>query len=126
MRKAAPRKQITGVCSPNRDQNSILLIFLKITTMGITNIVLRIFNNFKLIRCGNLNINLRIAIFLKTKTSELIFRTFCQTPVLGLGLGVDFTFAWDNHNNPHLNFMKGTVPGDKEQGVWIRDKGKGI
>ena len=54
----------------------------------------------------------------------------CQTPVLGLG--VDFTFAWDNHNhnnhkndkddnNPHLDFVKGTVLGDKEQG--IRDKG---
>ena len=51
----------------------------------------------------------------------------CQTPVLGRGLGVDFTFVWDNHNhnNPHLNFMKGTVLGDKEQGVGIRDKGKG-
>ena len=49
---------------------------------------------------------------------------FCQTPVLGLGLGVDFTFAWDNHNNnPHLNFVKGTVVGDKEQGVGISDKG---
>merc|ERR1719312_1499830 len=38
---------------------------------------------------------------------------FCQTPVLGLGLGVDFTFAWDNHknhknhnDNTHLNFVK--------------------
>ena len=58
---------------------------------------------------------------------------FCQTPVLGLGLGVDFTFAGDNHknhkndnnknDNPHLKFMKGTVLGDKEQGVGIRDKG---
>ena len=38
---------------------------------------------------------------------------FYQTPVLGLGLGVDFTFAWDN-------FVKGTVLGDKEQR--IRDK----
>ena len=55
---------------------------------------------------------------------------FSQTPVLGLGLGVDFTFAWDNHNNenndnnnnPNLNFVKGTVLGDKEQGVRIRDK----
>ena len=50
----------------------------------------------------------------------------CQTPVLGLGLGVDFTFAWDNHknhNNPYLKFVKGTVLGDKEQGVGIRDKG---
>ena len=45
---------------------------------------------------------------------------FCQTPVLGLGLGVDFTF--DNVNdNPHLNFVKGTVLGDKEEGVGIRD-----
>ena len=24
---------------------------------------------------------------------------FCQTPVLGLGLGVDTTFPWDNNNN---------------------------
>ena len=58
---------------------------------------------------------------------------FCQTPVLGLGLGVDFTFAWDNNNknnndnndknNPHPNFLKGTVLLDKEQGVGIRDKG---
>ena len=55
---------------------------------------------------------------------------FCQTPVIGLGLGIDFTFAGDNHNhknhksdnnkndnNPHLNFAKGTVLGDKEQGI---------
>ena len=56
--------------------------------------------------------------------------SFCQTPVLGLGLGVDFNFAWDNDNknhkndnNPHLNFGKGTVLGDKEQGVGIMDKG---
>ena len=25
--------------------------------------------------------------------------------------------------NPHLDFLKGTVLGDKEQGVGIRDKG---
>ena len=58
---------------------------------------------------------------------------FCRTPVLGLGLGVDFTFAWDyknnnkkkNNKNPHLNFSKGTVLGEKEQGVGIRDKGQG-
>ena len=58
---------------------------------------------------------------------------FCQTPILGLGLGIDFTFVWDNNpkknhnhndnNNPHLNFVKRTVLGDKEQGVGIRDKG---
>ena len=38
-----------------------------------------------------------------------IFHIYCQTPVLDLGLGVDFTFAGDNHNiendNPHLNFQ---------------------
>ena len=38
------------------------------------------------------------------------------------------TFAWDNkknkkNTNPHLNFLKGTALGDKEQGVGIRDKG---
>ena len=51
--------------------------------------------------------------------------------VLGLRLGVDFTFALDNNNdnnndndnNPHLNFFKGTVLGVKEQGLGIRDKG---
>ena len=50
---------------------------------------------------------------------------YCRTPVLGLGLGVDFTFAWDNKNkkNPHLNFLKGTVLGDKKQGVGIQTKG---
>ena len=51
---------------------------------------------------------------------------FVKLQVLDQGLGVDFTFAWDNknnHNNPHLNFVKGTVLGDKEQGVGIRDKG---
>ena len=56
---------------------------------------------------------------------------YCQTPVLGLGLGVDFTFAWDNNKNskdmnPHLNFMKGTVEGDKEHWIVIMDRGQGI
>ena len=55
-----------------------------------------------------------------------IVRHFCQTPVLGLGLGVDFInfiFAWDNNNNnnnPHRNFLKETVLGE-DQG--IGDKG---
>ena len=55
------------------------------------------------------------------KNSTLIVKL----QVLGLGLGVDFTFTWDdNHkNNPHLNFFKGTVLGVKEQGLGIRDKG---
>ena len=58
-------------------------------------------------------------------------KQFCQTSVLGQGLGVDFTFAWYNNNNnnnnkdnnPHLNSLKGSVLGDKEQGVGIRVKG---
>ena len=64
-----------------------------------------------------------------THTATRRFKPYCQTPVLGLGLGVDFTFAWDNHNhnynhnNPHLNFVRKTVLGDKELGVGIRDKG---
>ena len=53
--------------------------------------------------------------------------------VLGLRLGVDFTFTLDNNdnndnndndnnNNPHINFFKGTVLEVKEQGLGIRDK----
>ena len=58
----------------------------------------------------------------------MIWNIYCQTPVLGLGLGGDFTFALDNHNdndkndNPHINFVKGTVLVDREQGVGITDK----
>ena len=55
---------------------------------------------------------------------------YIKVQVLGLELGVDFTFTWDNNNNdknnPHLNFLKGTVLGSKEQGVWIRVKDQGI
>ena len=45
-----------------------------------------------------------------------------KTPVLDLGLGVDFTFANNNNSNnknPHLNFLLG----DKEQEVGIKDTG---
>ena len=52
-----------------------------------------------------------------------------ELQVLGLGLGVNFTFPWDNNKNknnknkkPHLHFWKGTVLGDKEQGVGIEYK----
>ena len=31
----------------------------------------------------------------------------------------------NDKNNPHLNFVKGAVLGDKEQGAGIRDKEKG-
>ena len=61
-------------------------------------------------------------------------RIVVKLQVLGLGLGVDFTFTLDNNdnndnngnndnNNPHLNFFKGTVLGVKEQGLGIRYKG---
>ena len=59
---------------------------------------------------------------------------FVKLQVLGLRLGVDFTFTLDNNdnndnnhndndNNPHLNFFKGTLLGVKEEGLGIRDKG---
>ena len=55
---------------------------------------------------------------------------FVELQGLGLKLGVDFAFAWDNINNkndndknPHLNFWKGAALGDKEQGVGKRKKG---
>ena len=54
---------------------------------------------------------------------------FVKLQVLGLRLGVEFTFTLDNNhndnndnNNPHLNFFKGTVLVVKEQGLGIRDK----
>ena len=58
---------------------------------------------------------------------------FVKLQILGLRLGVDFTFTLDNNhnndnndnndnNNPHLYFFKGTVLGVKEQGLGIRDK----
>ena len=50
--------------------------------------------------------------------------------LLLLGITMTRTMTNDNNdnanndkNNPHLNFVKGTVLGDKEQGVGIRDKG---
>ena len=30
-----------------------------------------------------------------------------------------------NDKNPHLNFLKGTVLGDKAQGIGIRERDKG-
>ena len=56
---------------------------------------------------------------------------FVELQGLGLKLGVDLTFAGNNHNNhnhkndnPHLSLVKGTVQGHKEQGVGIRDIGE--
>ena len=55
-----------------------------------------------------------------------------ELQVLGQGLGGGLLLLGNNNNNkkkkkknPHLNFLKGTVLGDKEQGVGIRDKGQG-
>ena len=67
----------------------------------------------------------------------LIGNRLCVKKVLSnSSLGVDFTFTWDNNdndnnndndkNNPHLNFLKGTVQEDKETGLGIKDKGQGI
>ena len=65
---------------------------------------------------------------------EKLEKIIVKLQVLGLRLGVDFTFTLDNNdnndnndkdndnNNPHLNFFKGTVLGVKEQGLGIRDK----
>ena len=76
-----------------------------------------------------------------TQYYVLLSSTLCfivKLQILGLRLGVDFTFTLDNnddndndnyndnhnHNdNPHLNFFKGAVLGVKEQGLGIRDKG---
>ena len=72
-------------------------------------------------------IDLIVTLYMLSVCYVMFLSWYCQTPVLGLG--VDFTFAGDNHrnhknhNNPRLNFVKGTVLGDKEQGVGIRDKG---
>ena len=44
--------------------------------------------------------------------NEITELYFCQTPDLGLGLGVDFTFPNNNKkNNPHLIFPEGKVLG---------------
>ena len=69
---------------------------------------------------------------LKMGVNVAIFPVFVKLQVLGLRLGVDYTFTLDNNdnnykendnNNPHLNFFKGTVLGVKEQGLGIREKG---
>ena len=74
---------------------------------------------------------LRASILFLSRLFDLLYFCSCKcwrTPVLGLGLGVDVTFASDNNNNnnknnnPRLNFLKGIVLGDKEQGVGIIDK----
>ena len=74
------------------------------------------------------------SVYQKSKNFDFSFpwKSYYRTPVLGIGLVLDFTFAWDNNNknnndndknndndnnndkNPHLNFLKGTVLEDKE------------
>ena len=77
----------------------------------------------------------RLLLKSNNKNPECAILSFVKLQVLGLRLGVDFTFTLDsnndnndNHNNndnnnPHLNFFKGTVLGVQEQGLGIRDKG---
>ena len=78
-------------------------------------------------------IDLIITLYILSVCYVMFLSWYCQTPVLGLG--VDFTFAWDNNRNnknnnnndsknPHLNFLKGTVLVDKGTDVGIRDKGR--
>ena len=71
---------------------------------------------FGILNPTNMKPNLFINLF------SIVFH-FCQTPVLGLELGVDFTFAWDSHNNHNNHNHNDNNPllGDKEQGVGIRD-----
>ena len=56
------------------------------------------------------------SLYFKDKDSTLDFHFCCGTPVLGLGLGIDFTFAWDNKKF-NKNFSKGTILGHKDQGI---------
>ena len=55
-----------------------------------------------------------------------------KLPVLGLGLGVDFTFAWDNNDNNNNNNNNNNdknnphILGGKEQGLGIRVKCQGF
>ena len=59
-------------------------------------------------------------------TLVLKYVLIVKLQVLDRGLGVDFTFTLDNNdndnNNPHLIFLKGTVLGDMEQKIGVRDK----
>ena len=68
--------------------------------------------------------------FILSELGSALPQLIVKLQVLGLRLGVDFTFTLDNNdnndndnNNPHLNFFKGTVLGVKEQGLGIREKG---
>ena len=59
------------------------------------------------------------------KCCTLHFWCFCQTPVLGLRLGVDFTFDRDNNKNnknPHIDFFERK----STRGKGIRNKGLGL
>ena len=83
--------------------------------------------------------------FILSELGSALPQLIVKLQVLGLRLGVDFTFTLDNNdnndndnndnndnnphlnnndnndNNPHLNFFKGIVIGVEEQGLGIRD-----
>ena len=73
------------------------------------------------------NISNQNMVGLSNKNIQGLFKkNFCQTPVLGLGLGVDFTFAGDNHKSqkkwqPSQNFCGGNSTRGWGTKVW--DKG---
>ena len=100
----------------------LLLVVVLLLLWLVTEIYL-----YSLVKIGLIISHILLSLFL------LLFQ-FCQTPDLGLRLVVDFTFTWDNNNhndndnynnNPHLNFLKGTVLGDEEQGLGKRVKCQG-
>ena len=49
--------------------------------------------------------------------------SFCQTTVLGLGLGVDFTVAWNNNNNNNNDKSNHLMEAQLSNFDKARDKG---
>ena len=66
---------------------------------------IRLHNNFTQRKTKNVWLILQYG---SITTYKVMFSVFVELQVLGQGLGVDFTFTWDNNNdkNPHLNFLK--------------------
>ena len=47
------------------------------------------------------------------------WKQYRQTPVLGQGLGVDFTFAWDNNNNANNNDITNDNDNDRNNPLYL-------
>ena len=131
---------LDNIDNNDNDNNNPHLIFLKWTAGIRVNIFTRTSktqfgHNFFLTRWvggpqnifGPKNSSQHTKFFFDSKFFRL--KLIVKLQVLGLRLGVDFTFTLDNnhnhnnHNNPRLNFFKRTALGVKEQGLGIRDKG---